>query len=240
MIGGERVLAVVPARGGSKGVPRKNVRRAGGKPLIGWTIDAARASRYVDRVILSSDDAEIIAEAKHLGCEVPFVREARLAQDGTPAIEVVLDALERCPGYPWVVLLQPTSPLRTAADIDGAMAACRERGAQSCVSVSEARESPYWMYTKGEGGRLVPLLPNPMPLRRQDLPPVYSLNGAIYFARSDWLAREKRFISPETVAYEMPGEHSLDIDTETDFLQLLFLLGDLKDASRNVSLSPPP
>jgi N-acylneuraminate cytidylyltransferase len=239
VIEGARVLAVVPARGGSKGVPRKNVRRAGGKPLIGWTIEAARAARYVDRVILSSDDAEIIAEAKRLGCDVPYVREGRLAEDGTPAIEVVLDALQRCPGYEWVVLLQPTSPLRTASDIDGAIALCRQRGAPSCVSVTPAQESPYWMYRQGPDGRLVPLLQSAMPLRRQDLPPVYSLNGAIYVSRADWLAREKKFISPETVAYEMPAERSLDIDTESDFLQLQFLLGDLKDASRNVPLSPP-
>jgi CMP-N,N'-diacetyllegionaminic acid synthase len=239
MIDGGQVLAVIPARGGSKGVPRKNVRRAGGKPLIGWTIDAARGSRHVDRVILSSDDAEIAAEARRLGCDVPFMREARLAQDGTPAIDVVLDALERLPGYAWVLLLQPTSPLRTAADIDGAVETCRQRGAPSCVSVTAAQESPYWMYTRGADGRLVPLLQAAMPLRRQDLPPVYSLNGAIYLARTDWLAREKKFISPETVAYEMPAERSLDIDTESDFLQLQFLLGDLKDASRNVPLSPP-
>lgn len=236
MIDAQAVLAVIPARGGSKGLPGKNIRQAGGKPLIAWTIEAARGARLVDRVILSSDDAAIIAVAREWGCEAPFVREARLAGDETPTIEVVLDALARLPGYPWVVLLQPTSPLRTAADVDGAIARCAALGAPSCVSVCPARESPYWMYTLAEGSRLAPLLPAGMPTRRQDLPAVYSLNGAVYVARADWLARERKFVTTETVAYEMPAERSLDIDTESDLIQLQALLGDKRD----VPLSPTP
>ena len=236
MIEGERVLAVIPARGGSKGVPGKNVRKVGGKPLIAWTIDAAHASQRVDRTIVSSDDAAIISAAKAAGAEIPYVREARLADDKTPTIEVVLDALERCPGYAWAVLLQPTSPLRTGRDIDQAIQACIERKAPSCVSVTLARESPYWMYNLGPDGRLNPLLAERMPTRRQELPPVYALNGAIYVARADWLQRERKFVAEDTVAYEMPAERSLDIDTESDFVQLRSILGDPRD----VSLSTTP
>lgn len=134
------------------------------------------------------------------------------------------------------MLLQPTSPLRTAGDIDAAIERCARLGAPSCVSVCLASESPYWMYTLGADSRLAPLLADAMPTRRQDLPPAYCLNGAVYVARADWLARERKFITKDTVAYEMPAERSLDMDTESDFLQLQFLLGDTRD----VSLSPTP
>lgn len=217
MIDGERALGVIPARGGSKAVPRKNVREAGGQPLIAWTIAAAQASRHLDRTILSSDDPEIIEVARTHGCEAPFVRAASLAGDQTATLDVVLDALERCPGYRWVVVLQPTSPLRTAGDIDGAIERCVEAGAPACVSVSPAQESPYWMYRLDDAGRLVPLLPDSRLVRRQDLPPVYHLNGAVYVARTDWLARVRAFINDETVGYEMPVDRSFDVDTERDF-----------------------
>lgn len=236
MIDSQPVLAVIPARGGSKGLPGKNIRPAGGKPLIAWTIEAARGARRLDRVILSSDDAAIIAVAREWGCEVPFVREARLAGDETPTIDVVLDALSRLPGYPWVVLLQPTSPLRLASDIDGAIQRCVESGAPSCVSVCEARENPYWMYRLGEGGRLAPLIAGAVPTRRQDLPRVFLPNGAVYVARADWLALERKFITTDTVAWEMPAQRSLDVDTESDLFQLQAILGEKKD----VPLSPTP
>jgi CMP-N,N'-diacetyllegionaminic acid synthase len=235
MIDGERVLAVIPARGGSKGVPGKNIRPAGGKPLIAWTIEAAQASRTIDRLVLSSDNAEIIRTAVELGCEAPFVRSAELSEDRAPVIEVVLDALRRCPGFEWMVLLQPTSPLRLAADIDGAVERCVALKAPSCVSVAEARETPYWMYTLDEGARLKPLVEDASHLCRQELPPAYLLNGAVYVARTDWITAGRAFISRETVAYEMPVERSLDIDTETDFALFEILLG-----TRNVPLSAAP
>jgi CMP-N,N'-diacetyllegionaminic acid synthase len=108
MIKEGRVLGLIPARGGSKGVLRKNIREVGGKPLIAWTIEAAQASKIIDRVVLSSEDLEIISIGQKYGCDAPFVREPQLAEDSTPSIDVVLDALNRCPGYEWVVLLQPT------------------------------------------------------------------------------------------------------------------------------------
>ena len=225
MINGNRVLGVIPARGGSKGVPGKNIRHVGGKPLIAWTIEAGQASKIIDRVVLSSDDLEIISVAQKHNCDVPFVREPQLAEDTTPTIDVVLDALNRYPAYEWVVLLQPTSPLRTSQDIDQAIERCVALKAPSCVSVCLAQESPYWMFTLKQDAHLTALLPNQAVTRRQDLPPVYSLNGAIYVAKSEWLKCERKFLTSETVAYEMPVERSLDIDTESDFLKLKFLLG---------------
>jgi len=233
LIGNERVLAVIPARGGSKEVPGKNIRDAGGKPLIAWTIEAARGSRHIDRAVFSSDDAQIIRVARAHGADVPFVREPHLADDRAPMQDVVLDAVARCPGYEWVVLLQPTSPLRTAADIDGAIEHCVAVKAPSCVSVCEARESPYWMYKMAAGGRLDPLMGPDTPGNRQELPRTYQLNGAVYVARAEWLRREKTFVTAETVAYEMPASRSLDIDTELDFHVLAVLL-----RARDVPLPP--
>lgn len=215
VIADKKVMAVIPARGGSKGLPGKNIIPAGGKPLLAWTIDAARKARHVDRLILSSDDDAIIDVARQLGCEAPFKREAQLAADDSPTMEVVLDALRRCPGYDWVVLLQPTSPLRVAEDIDRALERCVAARAPACVTVCEAEQSPYWMYKLEAGNRLSPLLPTHA-TRRQDLPPAYVLNGAAYVADTAWLASSRSFLTPETVGYEMPIERSLDIDTEAD------------------------
>lgn len=217
MIGGQSVLAIITARGGSKGVPRKNIRMVGGKPLIAWSIDAAKGSRYVDRLVLSSDDLEIINTAVSYGCEAPFVRDSTLAQDDTPSIDVVLDAITRCPGFDWVLLLQPTSPLRSAEDIDKAIELCLKHEAHSCVSVHRADESPFWMFTISKENHLIPILPKVVYSRRQDLPPVHMINGAIYLANVEQLKGTRSFISEGTVAYEMPAERSLDIDTELDF-----------------------
>lgn len=215
---GNHVLAVITARGGSKGLPRKNVLIVGGKPLVAWTVEAAISAECVDRVVLSSDDDEIMTAARAAACEVPFSRPAHLASDTASSIDVVLHALDHLPGYEYVVLLQPTSPLRTAADIDAAFALMLERGTPSCVSVCEADQSPYWMYRVETNSKLKRLLPEMEGItRRQDLPPIYVLNGAIYIARIDWLRANRSFVGEETVAYLMPKERSLDIDTAQDF-----------------------
>lgn len=224
MILEERVLAIIPARGGSKGVPGKNLREVGGKPLIAWSIEAAKASRFVDRLVLSSDDENIIDVAKAHGCEVPFVRNNLLAQDETSTMEVVLDTIERCPGYDWILLLQPTSPLRTTEDIDRAIEHCLQHSAPACVSVCRVQKSPYWMFTLRADDQLQPLLPNVKLSRRQDLPKIYTLNGAIYLARTDWLKHNKSFISQGAVAFEMSEQSSIDLDSELDFQQLEFIL----------------
>lgn len=188
MIDGKSVLAIIPARGGSKGVPRKNIRLVAGKPLIAWTIEEAKKSRYIDRLILSSDDREIIEVAEEWGCEAPFVRPAEISQDVTPGIEPVIHAIQSLAGFDYVVLLQPTSPLRTFMDIDGCLELCVQKGIPACVSVVEPEKSPYWMYKLDADGRMQPLLETGQNFeRRQDLPKVYVLNGAVYVAESAWL-----------------------------------------------------
>ncbi len=230
MIDGKSVLAVIPARGGSKGIPRKNLKLAGGKPLIAWTIEAAKRSRTIDRLILSSEDPEIIDCAKKWGCEAPFVRPAELARDETPGIDPVLHALSQLPPHDYVALLQPTSPLRTTEDIDACVAQCHESSAPACVSVCEVDKSPYWMYTLGARHQLTPILKDGVreAARRQDLPPVYSLNGAVYAARSEWLVRTRGFLGEGTVATIMKAENSLDIDSELDWVVLEAILSNRK------------
>lgn len=218
MIGGRRVLAVVPARGGSKGLPGKHLLEAGGRPLIAWTIAAAHGAKSIDRTVLSSDDEAIMAAARRLGCDVPFRRPAELATDAAASIDVVLHAVDALPGYEVVVLLQPTSPLRTAGDIEAAFAIFLASGAPACVSVSPVAQSPYWMYRLGERDTLQPVVELPSPAtRRQDLPPAYALNGAIYIADVAWLRRTRAFVTRETVAHVMPVERCVDIDTAADF-----------------------
>lgn len=215
MINGKSVLAVIPARGGSKGVPRKNIRQVAGRPLIAWTIEAAKRSSYIDRLVLSTDDPEIIEVAKAWGCEVPFVRPAELAQDHTPGIEPVLHALDTLSGYHYVVLLQPTSPLRTTLDIDRCISLCDERNAHACVSVTEPRHHPHWMFTLDATQCLHPLVEQ-RASRRQDLPELFALNGAVYVAIPANLRLSRSFIGENTVAYLMPAVRSIDIDSEDD------------------------
>ncbi len=220
MFEGKKILAVIPARGGSKGVPRKNVRPLGGKPLIAWTIDAANKSRYIDRLILSSEDEEIISMARKCGCEVPFVRPAELSADDTPGIAPVLHAVRALEEeYDYLVLLQPTSPFRQAEDIDGAIRRCIESKADSCVSVTESEKHPAWMFYLTDSGRLTPVFNTAgEATHRQQLEPVYALNGAVYVVDiQTLLEREKLFFPDSTVAYPMPPERSMDIDTLFDF-----------------------
>jgi N-acylneuraminate cytidylyltransferase len=227
MIDGKKILGIIPARGGSKGIPRKNLKLLAGKPLIAWTIEEAKKSQYLDRIILSSEDAEIIKTATALGCEIPFVRPAELAGDDTPGIEPVIHALNCLEEYyDYAVLLQPTSPLRTAEDIDGCIRYCLQENAPVCVSVVLTDKHPYWMYSLDERHRLHPLLPTVQASgRRQDLPPIYMENGAVYVAETDFLLREKSFNTPETLAYIMSPERSWDIDAEADFYYCSLLKG---------------
>jgi CMP-N,N'-diacetyllegionaminic acid synthase len=213
-----KVLALITARGGSKGLPRKNLLRAGGKPLIAWTIEAALDSESVDHVVLSSDDDEIIESALAYGCSVPFRRPIHLSTDTASSMDVVIHAIDQIPGFDYVILLQPTSPLRTAAEIDGAFAKLKSLNAPSCVSVAEAYQSPYWMYKLDANERLHNLLPVGAGVhRRQDLPGVYVLNGAIYIAKIDWLRETRSFVTNHTVAYVMNQRNSIDIDSIEDF-----------------------
>jgi CMP-N,N'-diacetyllegionaminic acid synthase len=218
VIDGLRVLALITARGGSKGLPGKNIRPAGGKPLLAWTVEAARGSRYCDRVVISTDDETIAAAARAHGCEVPFMRPSQLATDTASSMDVVMHALQALPGFDLLLLLQPTSPLRTSADIDAACELLLAQQAPACVSITPARESPYWMYSVGPDHALKPVVELPAGItRRQDLPLAYSLNGGVYLARTPWLQESRSFVTPQTVALVMPANRSLDIDTLEDF-----------------------
>jgi N-acylneuraminate cytidylyltransferase len=235
MIQGYKVLGVIPARGGSKGVPGKNIRDLCGKPMIAWTIEEAKKSAYMDRVIVSSDDESIIQVAKLYGADVPFTRPAELAQDDTPGIEPVLHALKELPGYDFVVLLQPTSPLRQVADIDGCIETCIRTGANACVSVVEPEHHPNWMFITDRDGYLHRLShQEEMYGRRQELPSVYALNGAVYVAKVNWLCENRSFLGTGVQAYVMSRENSIDVDTELDLRMAAMLLASRESSGWSI------
>lgn len=216
-------FALITARGGSKGIPRKNIKAIAGKPLICWTIEAALRSSLLNAVVVSTDDLEIAELARQAGAQVPFMRPAELAQDQTPGLDPVLHALDQLPQYDSVLLLQPTSPLRTTDDIDGCLNLVMREKAQSVVSVSETETHPYWTYRLNADQTMVRLLDVAPVARRQDLPAFFSLNGAMYFAEANWLRNSRSFVGAETLAYVMSKEHSVDLDTPLDwkFAELL-------------------
>ena len=221
-----KILGLIPARGGSKGILRKNVREIAGKPLIVWTIEAALASPQLDAVIISTDDEEIADVARRAGALVPFMRPHHLATDEAPGIAPVLHAMEEMPDYDAILLLQPTSPLRTSDDIQGLLTFATKAKTPSVVSVCEPDSHPNWIYTLENDGRLKPLFDKDATARRQDLPPVFTLNGAMYFAEARWLQEKRAFIGAETLGYAMPPERSIDIDTALQWHLAEFLLSN--------------
>ena len=233
-----KIIGLITARGGSKGIPRKNIHPLAGKPLIAWTIEAALQSKVLDRVIVSTDDEEIARVSRDWGAEVPFMRPTELAQDDSPHIPVIKNTVEWLesnensrPEY--ILLLQPTTPLRSAQDIDNAYRLILEKDADSVISVCEAFSHPYLTKHITAEGRLEDFGPRPDGyLARQVLPPVYIVNGAIYFIRCDVLLKENTLYTQSTYAYLMPQERSLDIDTPWD-LHLAELI--LKDREKHES-----
>lgn len=218
-----RVLGLVVARGGSKGLPRKNVLPLGGRPLIAWTIDAARAARALTRAIVSSEDAEILASAREAGGETPFVRPTAFATDTASSFEVALHALDWLAEHEgWhaevLVLLPATAPLRRAHHIDAAVATLlADPALEAVVAVTEADYPPYWMLT-AEHGRLAWLFPEGGRVdRRQDLPPAFRPNGSIYAVRVAALREQRTFYPRATAPYVMAREESVNIDTALDF-----------------------
>jgi len=230
-----RVLGLIPARGGSKSIPHKNITPLGGKPLIAWTIEAARNSR-LDRVVLSSDDPAIIEAAEAVGgIEVPFVRPAALAADTTPGIDVVIHAVEWLRGHEdyqpdAVMLLQPTSPLRRSKHIDEAIELYVERGADSLVSVVKAPHNmiPESLMRINDGGWLEPVVPfDERNNIRQKKPAYYARNGAaIYLFSTGLLLEEQTMYGHRLAAYEMAREESIDIDEPFDLKICEWLLKD--------------
>ena len=220
MIDGKKVLAVITARGNSKRLPHKNILDVGGRPLIAWSIEAAKNSLFIDRFILSSDDDKIIQTARKWGCEAPFKRPPELACDETLIEHVLIHALDSIKeAYDYIVLLQPTSPLRTPKDIDECIALCNEHGASACVSVFQTKKSPYWTFRVDESGCMTPFLRAEEPSHpRQNLLNTHMVNGAVYVAEVPWYIKNQTFFSANTVAYIMPPERSVDIDTKLDLM----------------------
>jgi CMP-N,N'-diacetyllegionaminic acid synthase len=215
-----KMLALITARGGSKGLPRKNVLPLAGKPLIAWSVIAALDAQSVNRVVVSTDDPEIAHAALAAGAEVPFIRPASLATDTATSVDVIFHALSECPGYDYFVLLQPTSPLRTTNDIDKACQLLKNTNSFSCVSICEANESPWNMFLTAKDGQIKRLVDNAnLGSRRQDYPKVYRLNGAIYIAQTEWFLAEGKLIGERTCGFVMPNERSIDIDDVQDFMK---------------------
>jgi N-acylneuraminate cytidylyltransferase len=230
MFNGKKILAVIIARGGSKGVPRKNIKMAGGKPLIAWVIEAGKKSKYIDKLIVSSDDSEIISVAKSFGCDAPFIRPAEFAKDKSTSDDVIMHALNNILGFDYVIAIQPTSPLLISKDIDGCIDFCISSNAESTVTVVEPEKSPYWTFIMGDGNKLLPVFEQKyFKQQRQELPVAYMPTGAIKIAESKWFLENKSFYSDSTVGYLIPKERSLDIDSELDFKVFEIIISQLFD-----------
>lgn len=215
MINDKKILAIIPARGGSKRIPRKNVRIIGGKPLIAWTIEEAKQSKYIDDVVLSSDNDEIIEVAKQYGCNIPFKRPETLSCDHTPSIDVILHALNIMGNqYDYFILLQPTSPLREAKHIDESIDLCHACGAKTLVSVSSFSKGLSWIYEYS-----IPYIRPMGNLQSFDkiMNTKVILNGAIYFSDIPGFLDDARLIRQDTCGYLMDEYSSIDIDTPFDW-----------------------
>lgn len=220
-----RTLGVIPARGGSKGIPKKNIYPLAGLPLIAHTLKAAKASRRLTDCIVSSDDPKIIRVSKKYGGKAPFIRPKGLATDRANSLNVLRHAvqfMEKKQGksYHYVILLQPTSPLRTAKDIDQCLKLLSQSKADSIISVCQVEDPhPGKMMQIGKGF-LKPLMPKwwREGVRRQELPPVFFLNGAIYGVRRDVLMRTNSLWGKKSLPYLMPAERSVNIDSLHDVL----------------------
>lgn len=229
MLDKKKIIAVIPARGGSKRLQGKNILDFSGKPLIVWTISAALRSKYIDRVIVSTDDNEIAEISKKSGAEVPFVRPDALATEYASSIDVVIHAIEVIETtnnlFDYVVLLQPTSPLRTSLHIDEAIELLFEKEADSVISVSEAANNPLWCGVLPEDLNMTSFLDDKYKnTRSQDLPKYYVINGAIYICEKNRLVEEKTFfLSNNVYAYPMDKLLSIDIDTREDLDLAVFV-----------------
>ncbi len=230
------VLGIIPARGGSKAVPRKNIRLLNGRPLIAHTIEQAASAQMLTSVVVSTDDDEIAQVAREYGAEA-IMRPAYLALDDTPMLPVLLHALEYV-GRPYdvVVILQPTSPLRTADDIDRSVHLLLFTGADTVVTISRVSKASHPLLAQRiDGNRLHPFLADRAPHRageaphRQGLPPVVRVNGAVYAIRRETLVVENRIIGNDVRGVWMESSRSIDIDTEED----LFIAEALIQHSRS-------
>ncbi len=220
-----RLLALVPARGGSKRIPGKNIKPLCGQPLIAYTIANALKANCFSRIIVSTDDPQTADVARDAGAEVPWLRSAETSGDTSSSVDVILEVLSRMEADgdtlpDAVMLLQPTSPFRSVESIHRAIALYETGGGESVVSVSLAKSHPYWCKSLSTEGELLPFLPEvDSALRSQDLPPVYALNGLIYLASIANIRERCALYSEHTRALLVESEEeTVDIDTPFDWL----------------------
>lgn len=227
------MLAIIPARGGSKGLPRKNIKLLGGVPLIAWTIEAAKKSKYLDRIIVSTEDDEIANVAKDYGVEIPFLRPKELATDTSLAIDNYLYTIDRLNREQNLIIsnfivLQPTSPLRNTEDIDCAIDLFHKKKADSVISMTEMAYPPVWAKRINEDGIIeeyfTEISDNGLK-NRQAIEKAYIPNGAIFIFKESFLRSNCNYYSDKTYSYIMPQNRSVDIDNEIDFDFAKFLLG---------------
>lgn len=217
-----KILAVIGARCGSKGIPGKNIIELCGKPLLAWSIDAAKKSDVIDKLIVSTDDRNIAGIARRYGAEIPFMRPAKLASEKSSQVDMVNHALQWLwknqnykPNY--ILLLQPTSPLRTGEDISNAVELAKKQDCDAVISVCKVKNHPFVARTIDPDGTIKNMWTDrPRRLQRQELPDVYSENGAIYLVKLEAFMREQDFMPKKSVAYIMPAERSVDIDEPLD------------------------
>ena len=220
----KKILGVITARGGSKGIPGKNIKDFGGKPLIVYTIEVAQKSELITDFIVSTDDQEIAEVAKQYGAEVPFIRPAELAKDDTPTLPVIQHAVQymeaqRGYHYDYIVTLQPTSPFRTPQDIDRAIQLIDTEQADSAVSMVAVPSTFHPIKMKKlDGTKVLPYcMPEPEGSRRQDFPKVYRRSSSVYVSRRDLVINDNLFFGEKVVGYEVPIESFADIDTQQDW-----------------------
>jgi N-acylneuraminate cytidylyltransferase/CMP-N,N'-diacetyllegionaminic acid synthase len=219
----KKILAIIPARGGSVGIPKKNIKLLSGKPLIYWTLNEVKKSNFIDRIIVSTDNQAIANIASQCGAEVPFLRPKALSTSKAKMIDVVLHVLKwlnsRGDLYDLVILLQPTSPLRSSFDLDESVKLFFSRKSiKSVISVCQIDHPVQWMGRLSKNNNMKDFVGRKgVKLNRQDLPVFYRINGAIYLVDIDYLLKNKSFLSRQSYAYVMPRERSVDIDDYFDF-----------------------
>ena len=216
-----KTIAIIPARAGSKGIPNKNLVEVAGKPLIQWTIEAANKSECIDTIVVTSDGESILNHAKKYERVITLKRPESLAQDTTPTLPVVEHVLEKLnislEEYTYLILLQPTSPLRTTKHIDDAFKTIEASNATSLISMSLPEHHPLKSFVKNDEGFLEGIVNNEYPfMPRQELPKVYQPNGAIYIIELKSLLEDKSFFTNKTIEFLMSTKSSVDIDTIED------------------------
>ena len=223
MIDGLKILALIPARAGSKGIKNKNIVDLAGKPLIAYSIEAAKESRYIDKIVVSTDGIEIAGTAKQYGASVPFLRPEELAKDTSKTIDAVLHCIDtlnqKGEHYDVLCLLQPTEPMRTTEDIDRAIERFIENDKAGLASISEVDDHPILVRSVDENGRMKSLLHVNSTCRRQDMPQYYRINGAIYINLVTELSPDTSF-NDNPIPYIMDKRHSIDIDDMDDLLRV--------------------